>query len=128
VKVLRTVLYVEDDPDIQEVARLALEIVGGLEVIVASSGSEALRLALNDVPDLVLLDVMMPGMDGPTTLTELRKVEGMDDVPVIFVTAKVQSSEIQHYISLGAVGVIAKPFNPMTLADEARAMWEFAAR
>jgi two-component system OmpR family response regulator len=95
-------------------------------VTVASSGSEAITLAHQGLPDLVLLDVMMPGMDGPTTLSELRKVDGMQHVPVIFVTAKVQSSEVQQYLTLGAIGVIAKPFDPMTLADDARALWEAA--
>jgi CheY-like chemotaxis protein len=125
---LRTVLYVEDDPDIQEVARLALEVVGGLEVVVASSGDEAIQRAQEAIPDLVLLDVMMPGMDGPTTMSALKKLDGMRDVPIIFVTAKVQSAEIEQYIALGAIGVIAKPFDPMTLADEARALWESAGR
>ena len=120
---LSKVLYVEDDLDIQEVARLALEVVGRLEVEVASSGTEAVALARASIPDLVLLDVMMPGMDGPTTFAALREVPGMEDVPVIFVTAKVQANEIQQYLDIGAVGVIAKPFDPMTLADQARALW-----
>jgi two-component system OmpR family response regulator len=123
---LQTVLYVEDDPDIQEIARMALEVVGGLEVRVASSGAEALSLAAKAVPDLVLLDVMMPEMDGPTTLTALRRVAGMADVPVVFVTAKVQAAEVQGYLQLGATGVISKPFDPMTLADQARELWEQA--
>ena len=120
---LSRVLYVEDDLDIQEVARLALEVVGRLEVDVASSGAEAVALAQRSIPDLVLLDVMMPGMDGPTTFAALREIPGMQAVPVIFVTAKVQANEIQQYLDLGAVGVIAKPFDPMTLADQARALW-----
>ena len=120
---LSKVLYVEDDLDIQEVARLALEVVGRLEVDVASSGTEAVALARTSIPDLVLLDVMMPGMDGPTTFAALREIPGMETVPVIFVTAKVQASEIQQYLDLGAVGVIAKPFDPMTLADQARELW-----
>ena len=120
---LSKVLYVEDDLDIQEVARLALEVVGRLEVEVASSGKEAVAMARTSIPDLVLLDVMMPGMDGPTTFAALREVPGMEDVPVIFVTAKVQANEIQQYLDIGAVGVIAKPFDPMTLADQARDLW-----
>jgi len=124
---LRTVLYVEDDPDIQAVAQLALEVVGGLAVVMASSGSEAVTKAAAEVPDLVLLDVMMPGMDGPTTLLALRELEGMASVPVIFVTAKVQAAEVQQYVELGAIGVIAKPFDPMTLAEQARVMWAAAS-
>jgi CheY-like chemotaxis protein len=122
------VLFVEDDEDIQEVARLALEIVGGLDVDVASSGAEAVELVRRRIPDLVLLDVMMPGMDGPTTLGALRGEAGMQETPVIFVTAKVQASEVEQYTALGAIGVIAKPFDPMVLADTARAMWERAVR
>ena len=124
---LRTVLYVEDDPDIQAVAQLALEVVGGLAVVMASSGSEAVTKAAAEVPDLVLLDVMMPGMDGPTTLLALRELEGMASVPVIFVTAKVQAAEVQQYVELGGIGVIAKPFDPMTLAEQARVMWAAAS-
>lgn len=120
---LRTVLYVEDDLDIQEIARLALAVVGGLEVILASSGAEAVALAEELSPDLVLLDVMMPGMDGPTTLQALHQIEGRDKVPIIFVTAKVQSAELEHYSALGAIGIIAKPFDPMTLAERARELW-----
>ena len=120
---LRTVLYVEDDLDIQEVASMALEVVGGLEVTVAGSGRAAVEAARRSIPDLVLLDVMMPGMDGPTTLSALRDLPGMQQVPVIFVTAKVQANEVERYLALGAIGVIAKPFDPMTLADEARALW-----
>ena len=125
-RTLSRVLYVEDDPDIQEVAKLALEVVGGLEVTLASSGTEALDAATRQVPDLVLLDVMMPGMDGPTTLRALRQLDQMADVPVIFVTAKVQSTEVNEYLAQGAAGVIAKPFDPMTLAEQARALWEQA--
>ena len=123
---LSSVLFVEDDVDIQEVARLSLEIVGGLDVRVAGSGAEALELVRSSIPDLVLLDVMMPGMDGPTTLAALRLEPGMASVPVIFVTAKVQASELEQYTALGAIGVIAKPFDPLTLASTARAMWEAA--
>lgn len=80
--------------------------------------------AVASVPDLILLDVMMPGMDGPTTLAALRREPTLVDVPVVFITAKVQSSEVEFYTSLGALGVISKPFDPMALADQVRAIWQ----
>jgi two-component system, OmpR family, response regulator len=123
---LRTILYVEDDPDIQEVVRMALEVVGGYQVTVASSGREALVAADGSTPDLILLDVMMPDMDGPTTLANLRTRAELEDTPVVFITAKVQATEIEYFKSLGAVDVIAKPFDPVTLASQVQAIWERA--
>lgn len=124
---LKRILCVEDEPDIQAVARLALEMVGGFEVHVCSSGEEALRYTEAFAPDLILLDVMMPGMDGPSTLQALRRVPALAEVPVVFMTAKVQPSEIEHYKSLGARGVIAKPFDPMVLSDELQRIWKGTA-
>lgn len=121
---LKKVLYVEDEDDIRTVAQLALEVVGGLTLRSCSSGEEAVQAAVGFAPDLILLDVMMPGMDGPSTLAALRELTFLKDVPVIFMTAKVQPSEIAYYRSLGALDVIAKPFDPMTLADQVRAIWE----
>ncbi len=121
---LSRILYVEDEPDIQAVAKLALETVGGYTLEIASSGAEALAKAPTCQADLILLDVMMPGMDGPTTLVELRKIPQTADTPVIFMTAKVQPQEVAHYRSLGALDVIAKPFDPMNLAANVRAIWE----
>ena len=120
---LSRVLYVEDEPDIQAVARVALEAVGGLTVKICSSGEEALREVKAFAPDLILLDVMMPGMDGPSTLEALRELPDMDRIPVAFMTAKVQPEEVAHYKSLGALDVVAKPFNPMTLATQVRKIW-----
>ena len=120
---LNTILYVEDEPDIRTVAQLALETVGGFTLRVCGSGEEAVEVGPAFKPDLLLLDVMMPGMDGPTTLAALRKDASMKDTPVIFMTAKVQPSEIQHYRDLGALDVIAKPFDPMTLAEQVRSIW-----
>lgn len=120
---LNKILYVEDEPDIQAVAKIALEAVGGFELMVCSGGEEAIAAASEFSPDLLLLDVMMPGMDGPTTLSELRKLTGLENVPTIFMTAKVQPQEIEHFKSLGAIEVIAKPFDPMTLADTVRKVW-----
>ncbi len=123
---LKNVLYVEDDQDIQMVAQMALEIVGGLSLMACSSGQEAIAAAATYQPDLILLDVMMPDMDGPTTLLELRKLPNTAAVPVVFMTAKVQAAEVSHYRSLGAIGVIAKPFDPMTLAEQVRQLFALA--
>lgn len=120
---LNRILYVEDEPDIQAVARLALEAVGGFTVEVCSSGEEALGKAQQFAPDLILLDVMMPGMDGPTTMQALRKLPALETTPVVFMTAKVQPQEVAQYKDLGAIDVVAKPFDPMTLADSIRAIW-----
>lgn len=120
---LSRILYVEDDLDIQMVAEVALVHVGGFEVKICGSGSDALAVAEGFKPDLLLLDVMMPGMDGPTTLAGLRKQALTASTPAIFMTAKVQAAEVEYYKSLGALGVIAKPFDPMGLADEVRRLW-----
>lgn len=120
---LSRIMYVEDEPDIQAVARVALQAVGGFTVHICSSGEEALREVHQFKPDLILLDVMMPGMDGPGTLAALRALPGCEEVPVAFMTAKVQPSEVEHYKSLGALDVVAKPFDPMKLADQIRQIW-----
>lgn len=122
-KDLSRILYVEDEPDIQQVARLALEAVGGFEVEICGSGSEAVEKVPGFKPDLILLDVMMPEMDGPTTLQALRDMPVAADIPVIFMTAKVQPNEVAQYRELGALDVIAKPFDPMTLSDSVREIW-----
>ncbi len=120
---LQKILYVEDEPDIREVAKIALEAVGGFTLKVCSSGEEALKNAVEFSPQLLLLDVMMPGMDGPTTLAELRKLPEITNVPAIFMTAKVQPQEVEHFKSLGAIDVIAKPFDPMMLATTINTSW-----
>lgn len=122
-KRLERILYVEDEPDIQTVARLALETIGGYQVEICSSGREALERVGPFDPDLILLDVMMPEMDGPTTLQALRDREETAGIPVIFVTAKVQSEEIAQYKLMGALDVIAKPFDPMGLPKEIEEIW-----
>ena len=120
---LSKILYVEDDPDIQVVAQMALETVGGFTLCVCSSGQEALDQAANFAPDMILLDVMMPEMDGPTTLVNLRKINDLSDTPAVFMTAKVMPSDVERYRDLGAVDVIAKPFDPMTLAGRIQEIW-----
>lgn len=121
---LTRILYVEDEPDIRMVARLALETVGGFTVEVCSSGREALAKIATFQPQLVLLDVMMPDMDGPTTLVKLRELSDFAATPVIFMTAKVQPREVASYKQLGAVDVIPKPFDPMTLARAVENIWQ----
>jgi len=122
-KALERILYVEDDPDIQAIALMVLETISGFAVEPCSSGSEALSKATAFSPDLVLLDVMMPGMDGPETLQGLRQLPQLANTPIVFMTAKVQPQEVKGYLDLGAVGVIAKPFDPMTLTDELQKIW-----
>ena len=123
-KQLNRILYVEDEPDIQTVALMALETVGGFTVKACSSGQEAIDAAEAFEPDLVILDVMMPGMDGPATMEALRKLPAAADVHIVFMTAKVQSHEVERYLGMGAVDVIAKPFDPMTLAGKVQAIWD----
>lgn len=118
------VLYVEDEPDIQMVARLALEVVGGFTVEICSSGKEALERAPVFQPQLILLDVMMPVMDGPTTLKSLRDLTQFASTPVVFMTAKTQPGEVEGYKNLGALDVIPKPFDPMKLSGQVLAIWE----
>jgi CheY-like chemotaxis protein len=122
-KTLKRILYVEDEPDIQAVARIALEAVGGFQLLVCSSGQEALAAISAFAPDLILLDVMMPGMDGPSTLVALRELPEFKTTPIVFMTAKVQSNEVTRYRQIGALDVIAKPFDPMTLSDTVHGIW-----
>lgn len=116
------ILYVEDEHDIQVIAQMALETVGGFEVTICGSGMEALQTVAGFAPDIILLDVMMPGMDGIQTYQALRRLPECAATPVVFMTAKVQAGEVQHYLDLGAAGVIPKPFDPMTLADDVQAI------
>jgi len=122
-KELKKILYVEDEPDIQAVARIALESVGGFILEVCSSGFEALEKGPDFKPDLLLLDVMMPGMDGVSTLQELRKQPGLENTPAMFMTAKVRPSEIDQLRKEGAIDVIPKPFDPMTLSENLKSLW-----
>jgi CheY-like chemotaxis protein len=116
---VRKILLVDDEADIRLIAEISLANLGGWQVIQASSGPEAIRLVRDERPDLILLDVMMPGMDGPATLQKLREAEDFD-TPVIFMTAKVQRTEVDRLLDLGVRGLIPKPFDPMALPDEIR--------
>ena len=120
---LNTILMVEDEADIQTIAKLALESVGGFTVEICSSGLEAIQTAPTVAPDLILLDVMMPGMDGLETFKALREIPELADTPVIFMTAKVQSYEIAQYIEMGALDVVSKPFDTMTLSGTITSIW-----
>jgi CheY-like chemotaxis protein len=121
---LKTILYVDDEPDIREVVQMSLSLVEGLDVQVCESGERALQLLPQLKPDLLLLDVMMPGMDGPSTLQKLRTMPGLDKIPVVFMTAKAMPQEVARFRELGAVSVIAKPFDPIQLGNQVIAVWE----
>jgi CheY-like chemotaxis protein len=122
------VLYVDDEPDIREIAVFALGLDGELDVRSAASGAEAVDiLSPGDWrPDLILLDVMMPGMDGPTTLQEIRRLAHGSDLAVAFITARAQPQELAALREQGVLGVITKPFEPMTLAAQVRRLVEQA--
>jgi CheY-like chemotaxis protein len=109
------VLIIDDEDGIRRVARLSPARIGGLEVVEAASGADGVRKAAEEQPDAILLDVMMPAMDGPQTLAALRAQEATASIPVVFLTAKAMASELAHLKALGAVGILTKPFDPMTL-------------
>jgi CheY-like chemotaxis protein len=115
------ILYVDDEADIRDVAQMSLELDPEFDVRTCSSGRQAVSLAAEWMPDLILLDVMMPEMDGPTTLQALRDQPATADVPVVFITAKSQAAEVEALLRTGARGVIAKPFDPMALAASVKA-------
>lgn len=119
---LRDILLVEDDPAIQTVAKMALEVMGGFNVRTCGSGEEAIAAA-SEGPQLILLDVMMPGMDGPTVLQRLRALPQTRAIPVVFMTAKTTAQEVAQLRALGALDVIAKPFDAMTLAAALDEIW-----
>jgi CheY-like chemotaxis protein len=114
------ILHVDDESDIREVVELSLGLDPDFSVRSCASGRDALAATADWSPDLVLLDVMMPDMDGPTTLARLRERPATVEVPIVFMTARAQAIDIEHYMSLGAAGVIAKPFDPITLPSRAR--------
>jgi CheY-like chemotaxis protein len=112
------ILHVDDEADIREVVDISLSLNPDFEVRACSSGAEAVVAAAEWAPRLILLDVMMPGMDGPTTLKHLRENPRTSAIPVVFMTARAQPKELEHFIALGAQGVISKPFDPMMLAGQ----------
>ncbi|MBM7798469.1 CheY-like chemotaxis protein [Microlunatus panaciterrae] len=114
----RRVLVVDDDDSIREVAQMALELVGGWQVTTAACGAEGWAKAREHQPDAILMDVMMPGMDGPTTFSHMQDDPETREIPVILLTAKVQAGDRREFADLELAGVIAKPFDPMTLSNE----------
>ncbi len=121
---LRRVMCVEDDPDIRMIIEFSLATLGGYQVCLCPDGHAALAQAPNFKPDLVLLDVMMPGLSGPETLAALRNLVEMAGVPVVFMTAKAMPDEVEELLQYGATGVIVKPFDPVTLPKDIRIYWE----
>ena len=121
---LQRILYVEDDADIREIVGMSLEMVGDYTVLACGSCADALQEVDDFDPDMLLLDVMMPDMDGPSTLRELRKRESAADAPAVFITAKVQAGDMAHYRQLGVFDVIIKPFDPMALPDRIGEIWQ----
>lgn len=123
---LKTVLYVDDEPDIREVVELSLGLVSGLTIHTCDSGERALEILPQLRPDLILLDVMMPRLDGPSTLQRLRADPELSRIPVVFMTAKAMPQEVERFKQLGAIAVIAKPFDPMRLGEQVISIWEGA--
>ena len=118
---LSRILLVDDDDNIRTIAELSLE--DDFQVDIASSGQEAIDIAMVRPPDLILLDVMMPGLDGKATFSRFKEIPLLRAIPVVFMTAKVLTHEIDFYLELGAAGVISKPFDPLTLAEEVQTIW-----
>jgi len=123
-KSLKTLLYVDDDADIREIVQMSLSLDGELNVVTSDGGERALLKMTVEHPDLVVLDVMMPGMDGPALLKRMRQEPSLARIPVIFMTAKASAEETERLRQLSAIGVIAKPFDPMTLGRQVRELWE----
>jgi two-component system, OmpR family, response regulator len=121
---LHKILYVEDDADIRKIVAMSLEMVGDYTVAACGSCADALEVVDDFAPDLLLLDVMMPEVDGPATLRALRKREGTSDTPAVFITAKVQAGDMAQYKRLGVFDVIVKPFDPMVLSDRIGQIWQ----
>jgi two-component system, OmpR family, response regulator len=112
------VLLIDDEEDIRSIGKLSLEAVGNFQATLAASAAEGIKSALSDRPDLILMDMMMPGVDGLAALLEIRRTPALERVPVVFLTAKAQRSDVARYLEMGAAGVICKPFDPMTLPLE----------
>ena len=121
---LNKICYVEDDEDIQRIVRMSLERVGKMTVEIVTDPLQAIGVMTAFKPDLVMLDWMMPGMDGPTLFRKMKEDPQMAALPVVFITAKAQSRDMAELMALGAVGTISKPFSPKDLPDQLRAIWK----
>jgi two-component system OmpR family response regulator len=120
------VLLIDDEDDIRAIARMSLARIGGCDVVAVPNGAQGVAAAAAERPDVILLDVMMPSMDGPTTLKALREGGDTAEIPVVFLTAKAMATEVERLKQLGARGVVTKPFDPLTLTDQVRALLEEA--
>lgn len=126
-KQLQHIMMVEDESEIQVIAQMALEDIGGFQVTLCDGGQQALDIINQpntSPPDLILLDVMMPDLDGPATLAALRHTEHAARIPIIFMTGKSQPEEIAQLMALDAIGLITKPFDPISLADQVQALFD----
>jgi len=121
---LNRICYVEDDPDIQRIVRTSLERIGKMTVEVVGDSTRAVEAIIAFKPDLVMLDWMMPVMDGPAVLRKIRETAALKDLPVVFITAKASQRELDELRAMGAVGTISKPFSPKDLPDQLRAIWK----
>jgi CheY-like chemotaxis protein len=115
---MRRVLIIDDEDDIREVAALSLEATAGWEILTASSGAEGISIAAAQKPDAILMDVMMPGVDGPTTFKSMQENPSINKIPVLLLTAKVQGVDQRRFAGLGLAGILFKPFDPLTLAEQ----------
>ena len=123
-RALNRVCYVEDDEDIQRIVRMSLERIGKMTVTVVSDPTKAIDAMLAFKPDLVMLDWMMPGMDGPTLFKQMKTRPEVSSLPVVFITAKAAQRDLDDLMTLGAAGTISKPFSPKDLPDQLRAIWK----
>ena len=123
-KELNHILCIDDEADILRVAQLCLETMGGYQVTCCNNGNVGIEKAKELKPDIILIDVMMAGMGGPQTLKQLRTFPELDNIPVVFMTARIQPEEVEEYLKLGAAAVIAKPFEPMKISDEIKEIWD----
>jgi CheY-like chemotaxis protein len=115
---MRRILIIDDEEDIREVAALSLEATAGWKVLTASSGAEGVELAVAEQPDAILMDVMMPGVDGPTTFRAMQENPSISRIPVLLLTAKVQGVDKRRFADLGVAAILFKPFDPLTLAEQ----------
>jgi CheY-like chemotaxis protein len=115
---MRRILIIDDEDDIREVAALSLEATAGWQVLTANSGAKGIEVAIAEQPDAILMDVMMPGVDGPTTFREMQKIPELARIPVLLLTAKVQGVDKRRFADLGVAAILFKPFDPLTLAEQ----------
>jgi CheY-like chemotaxis protein len=115
---MRRILIIDDEDDIREVAALSLEATAGWQIFTASSGAKGIEIAIAEQPDAILMDVMMPGVDGPTTFRNMQQNPAIASIPVLLLTAKVQGVDQRRFAGLGVAAILFKPFDPLTLAEQ----------